>query len=136
MQEAQINLIKNLFLKDNSILVAYLFGSQARDKTNKYSDIDIAILFNEKINENDYTDKQIAMMANLNKVLNKEVDILILNKASLFLRYHILKEGIKVYERPDRNEHNFEAVAIMQYFDFLPIKKRIENGLLSKIKGA
>lgn len=120
----------NKYLKgDNTILSVHLFGSQSKGKSNKYSDIDIAVLFDNSVGEKDYTDKQISLMSDLSKALNKEIDVIILNRASLFL-----KEGIKTYERPDRNEHNFEALAIMQYLDFLPIKNRIENRLLLKIK--
>lgn len=136
LKRTQIDLIKNFFLKDNSILTVYLFGSQVKDKANKYSDIDIAILFDDTVKEREYSGRQIASITSLTEALGKEVDVIVLNRASLFLKYHILKYGIKVYERPHRNEHNFEAYAIMQYFDFLPIKNRIENGLLSKIKGA
>ncbi len=136
MQKTQINMLKKIFRKDNAILAAYLFGSQAIGKINKYSDIDIAVLFDEKLSGKAYTDKQIVMITHLSKVLNKEVDVIILNHSSLFLKYHILKQGIKIYESLYRNEHNFEAQAILQYFDFLPIKNRIENGLLAKIKEA
>ncbi len=73
-------------------------------------------------------------IADLSNILKKEVDVVALNQAPLFLRYHILKEGKKIYERKDRNEHNFEAQAILQYFDFLPVKTLIENGMLAKIK--
>ncbi len=135
MEKAKIDLINNVLKNDNSILAAYLFGSQVKSKPNKYSDIDIAILFDDKTREEDYTDKQITMMINLSEILNKEIDVVILNRAALFLKYHILKDGVKIYERLDRNEHIFEALAIIQYFDFLPIKNRIENGMLSKING-
>jgi len=135
MEELKINLIKNGLEQDSSILTAYLFGSQSKGKSNKYSDIDIAVLFDDESREEDYTDKQVSIANSLTQALNKEIDVIVLNKASLFLRYHILKEGVKIYERYGRDEHNFEALAILQYFDFLPIKNRIENGLLSKIKG-
>ncbi len=136
MEKPKINLINSSFKKDKSILLSYIFGSEVKGKTNKYSDIDIAVLFDNKIKEEEYTDKQIAIITNLSEVLNKEIDVVVLNRASLFLRYHILKEGVKIYERPDRDEHNFEAKAIIDYFDFLPIKNRIENGMLAKIKEA
>lgn len=126
--------IKEIFKSNESILVAYLFGSQVRGTANSYSDIDIAVLFDSKTKEGSYMDKQISVMNTLSKVLNKEVDVVVFNKAPLFLKYHILKEGLKVYEKPDRNEHSFEALAIVQYFDFLPIKQRIEEAMLAKIK--
>lgn len=136
MEEGEINLIKDYAMHDNSILAIFLFGSQVKGKTNKYSDIDIGILFDEKIKKENYTDTQISIITNLTDRLNKEVDVIILNKASLFLKYYILKDGVKIYERAGREEHNFEAISILQYFDFLPIKNRIENGLLRKIKEA
>ena len=136
MEKTKIDLINNYLKKDNFILAVYFFGSQIKGKSSRYSDIDIAILFDNKVKEEEYTDKQIVIINDLTAILGKEIDVTVLNRASLFLRYHILKEGMKIYERPTRVEHNFEAMAIMQYFDFLPIKNRIENGLLSKIKGA
>lgn len=135
MEKKKMGLINNILKKDSSILAAYLFGSQSKGKSNKYSDIDIAILFDDTVRGEDYTDKQITIMGNLSDALNKEIDIVVLNRAPLFLKYHILKEGVKVYERYGRNEHNFEAQTITHYLDFLPIKNKIENGLLSKIKG-
>jgi hypothetical protein len=94
----------------------------------------IAILFDNGAKEQNYTDKQIDIATNLSGILNKEIDVIILNRAPLFLKYHILKEGVKIYERHDRCEHNFEAKTIIEYLDFLPVKNRIESGLLAKIK--
>lgn len=136
MNVMQIDKIKNVLENDDSILAAYLFGSQAKGKPNKYSDVDIAVLFNERSGKESYMDKIMALMTDLSNILRKEVDVVTLNQASLFLRYHVLKEGKKIYEKKDRNEHNFEAQAILQYFDFLPVKTLIENGMLAKIKAA
>lgn len=134
MEKLKIDLMVNVLKKDTLILMAYLFGSQLEGRANEYSDIDVAILFDDKVEVGVYTDKQILIATLLSEKLNKEIDIVVLNRASLFLRYHVLKDGLKIYERDDRNEHNFEAQAIMEYFDFLPIRSRIENGLLSKLK--
>lgn len=136
MEKIKIDSIKNILKQDNSIIVVYLFGSQIKGKSSKYSDIDIAILFDDKVKKEEYTDKQIAIINNLSSILSKEIDVIVLNQTSLFLKYHILKEGIRIYEKPDRGQHDFEAKAIVEYLDFLPIKNRIENGLLTKIKEA
>lgn len=136
METTKIESIKKIIKNNSSVLAVYLFGSQARGKSNKYSDIDIAVLFDNKIRREEYTDRQIALMNFLSKSLKRETDVVVLNRAPLFLRYLILKEGKKIYERPGRDEHRFEAMAIVQYFDFLPVKTRIENALLSKIREA
>jgi predicted nucleotidyltransferase len=135
LKDYQRAMINNIFKNYGNILAVYLFGSQARNKENKYSDVDIAVLFDNSVKKEEYINLQIEIMNNLNRRLDKEADVIILNRASLFLKYHILKEGIKIYEREKRNEHNFEARAIVQYLDFLPVKNRIEQGVLAKIRG-
>lgn len=134
MKKIRIDLIRNILKNDNSILAIFLFGSQVKGKTNRYSDIDIGILFDDEVKVQDYTDKQIEFANNLTTALNREVDIIILNRASLFLKYLVLKEGLKIYEHPNRIDHSFEARSIIEYLDFLPIKNRIENAMLAKIK--
>ena len=135
LQNEELERIKGILEKDACILAAFLFGSQADGRPHKYSDVDIAVLFDDTVSQEKYTDRQISLITGLSEILKREVDIVILSRASLFLRYHILKHGIKVYERPGRNEHSFEAAAIIQYLDFVPIKNRIENSMLAKIKG-
>lgn len=134
MEKTEIDLIKDTLKNDNSILAIFLFGSLVKDKLNKYSDIDIGILFDNEVKVQDYTDRQIEFANNLNEALKREVDIIILNRAPLFLKYHILKEGVKIYERPNRDDHSFEARSIIEYLDFLPVRNRIENAMLAKIK--
>lgn len=136
MDKAIIDKINNIIEKEDFVLAAYLFGSQTKGIANKYSDVDIAVLFDEQLKPEEYTDKQIAIMNNISQALNREADVIILNSASLFLRYHILQQGIKIYEKQERDGRLFEARAITEYLDFLPIKNRIENALLNKIKEA
>jgi predicted nucleotidyltransferase len=132
--DRELQKINNIFKNDVSIVVAYLFGSQAAGKANKYSDVDIAILFDTTEKEYSYIDKQIDLILSISDVLDKEVDVVILNRASLTLQYTVIKEGKRIYERADRTSRSFEARAIVEYFDFLPLKTRMENGLIAKIK--
>ncbi len=132
----ELEKISNVFKKESAILAAYLFGSYISGNPNRYSDIDIAVLFDNAVNPKEYTDKQIDMVVDLSRLLGREADVIILNRAGSFLKYNVLKNGLRVYERPDRNGRSFEARAMVEYFDFLPIKNRIEEGILSKIKKA
>lgn len=136
MPEINFDLIVNTVESDESIAAVYLFGSYAKGKAAKFSDVDMAVLFEARVPKEEYADRQVALMLELSRVLNKEADVVILNSASLFMKYHVLKEGRKIYENPGRNEHSFEAMAIVQYLDFLPLKTRMEAGLLRHIKEA
>ena len=134
--EKELEKISNVFKKEGALLAVYLFGSYASGNPHRYSDVDMAVLFDKTTNPEDYTDKQIDLVVSLGRLLGREADVVVLNRAGSFLKYNVLKNGLRVYERPDRNERDFEARAIVEYFDFLPIKNRIEEGILSKIKKA
>ena len=134
--EKELEKISNVFKKESALLAVYLFGSYASGNPHRYSDVDMAVLFDKTTNPEDYTDKQIDLVVSLGRLLGREADVVVLNRAGSFLKYIVLKNGLRVYERPDRSERGFEARAIVEYFDFLPIKNRIEEGILSKIKKA
>ena len=134
--DKELEKISNVFKKESALLAVYLFGSYASGNPHRYSDIDMAVLFDKTVNPEDYTDKQIDLAVSLGRLLGREADVVVLNRAGSFLKYIVLKNGLRVYERPDRSERGFEARAIVEYFDFLPIKNRIEEGILSKIKKA
>ena len=126
--------VMNSLKRDNSLLAIYLFGSRASGKARKYSDIDIAALYDEKVDKKEYTDKRIEIMTAVSELLDREVDVVVLNQAPPILKYHILKYGMRLYERSNRQEHSFEVQAIQEYFDFLPIRSRMEQGLIRKVK--
>ena len=128
--------IKNYFATQKEILCVYLFGSTATGKDNKFSDVDVAVLFDSALPPKQYTQKKLTFMDNLSRILNRDVDIVVLNEASSFLKFQVIKQRVRIYERPNRREHTFEARTIMEYFDFLPIRRKLESVLINNIKGA
>lgn len=129
------NTIKDYFTTQEKVQCVYLFGSTTTGKNNKFSDVDVGILFDRGLAEEQYTNRQLALMDKLSQLLKRDVDVIILNKASSFLKFQIIKNGTRIYERPDRTEHSFEARAIMEYFDFLPVRRKLEKSLINRIKG-
>ena len=74
-------------------------------------------------------------MDEISRLIDRNVDIVVLNKASSFLKFQIIQSGTRIYERPDRAEHHFEAYAISEYLDFLPIREQLETALIHRVKG-
>lgn len=110
----------NKFLKDDKfILFAYLFGSRAGEDYNSKSDVDVAVYLDEK-EDNTLFKKRIELISGLSKILKKDVDIIILNKASLFLKYVILREGRLIYDKAPSKRIDFELKSTNEYFDFKP----------------
>lgn len=129
-------ILKDYFLDKPGVLCAYLFGSVAREKEHSYSDMDIAVLYDDSILPSEYADRQITLSVDLSQLLNRNVDMVILNRASPYLKFQIIREGIRIYESPKRKDRSFEAHSIIEYFDFLPIKNLLEASLLKRLKEA
>lgn len=130
------NILKDYFLNKPEVLCIYLFGSVAREKEHSYSDIDMAVLYDDSVPPSSYADRQITFSVEMSQLLDKNVDILILNRASPYLKFQIFREGIRIYENQKRKDRSFEAHSILEYFDFLPIKNLLEASLIKRIKEA
>lgn len=119
MDEKLKNAIK-IFINhiDNKyeIEFAYLFGSIAKGKENKLSDIDIAVKF--KNNYNNMKDMLIRgeIIDFASKFFDKNVDIISLDKASIFLKYEVIKDGLII--KDNLNRATFESLVLREYFDF------------------
>lgn len=126
--------IKSYVAKEKDILCVYLFGSAASGKENKFSDVDIAILFDNSISRENYSQRALSVMDGLSSVLDRNVDIVILNTANSFLKFRVIKTGVRLYERQGRGSRLFEARSVIEYFDFLPIRERLEKTLIANIR--
>ena len=129
-------IIKNYFQTTTEVLCVYLFGSFAAGKENKMSDVDLGVIFDEKIIKEDFGDKVLDYIADLSELSKREVDVVALNSAFPFLKFQILKSGQRIYEREGREDHCFEVKAINEYFDYLPYRQRMEKAIINKIRNS
>jgi len=130
------NKIKGYFSSRKGVITVYLFGSVAAGKENRFSDVDVAVLFDPAMPPREYSDEILSIMDDLSRILDREIDVVALNNTGAFLKYQIIKSGVRIYEREGRAEHSFEARAIVEYLDFLPIRSMLEKAVISDIKGA
>ncbi len=112
-----------------SIILVYLFGSQARGEGGPISDYDFAILFSEK----PPAPKRYALVHELARLLGTErVDLVVLNRANIELRYSVIATGCPLYEASRAARVEFEAQTLSLYFDYLPILRRQRRELLAE----
>lgn len=99
LEANKIERVRNYF-KTSPVLKAYLFGSYARNEADNNSDIDILV-------DLDYSQKIglhfIQMKIDLEKILNKEVDLVSSNGLSKYIKPIIDNEKELIYAR--RNNH-------------------------------
>lgn len=90
-----INKIIQHYLNAQPVRKAYLFGSYARSEENSESDIDILIELEENVDLFQF----INIKLELEKLINKQVDLVSSNGISPRLKPYIDKEKILIYEK-------------------------------------
>jgi len=89
-QEDFLKFIKN----EGNIEIAYLFGSYADDTYNEATDIDIAVIYKDDIDEYDHAWKNL----DVSKIFGYiDVDYIDLEKVNVFLQFEILQKGKLIY---------------------------------------
>ena len=128
------------FRKHPEILAVYAFGSVAKGKAHRSreidlsSDLDLGILLSFSVPLQKRWDWWKRLYGELNSCIKQEVDVVIMNGASLGLVHEILRTGKRIYERPGRKFRREEAQLLIEALDFLPTKISIEEKLVQHVK--
>jgi len=112
--------------------LSYLFGSIAKGEDNNMSDIDIAIKF-----ENTYMSLNDALIRGEiidlgQAIFNMQMDIVNLDRASIFLKHQVVKYGIVIMDYPDRA--SFESLVFREYFDFKYYSDIYDDNIVQRLK--
>lgn len=111
LSQSQKNQLKKLAQKYHLKLIL-LFGSQVKGPVTPESDVDIAVLGDINFNF-----KKILFLSNdLEKILNKEIDLALLNTASPFLKFQVAKNSQLLYGK-NRDYAKFKIHAFSEYAD-------------------
>jgi predicted nucleotidyltransferase len=105
------------------IAAAYQFGSTARGQEGPLSDLDIAILVDDKRAPSDLDLLRIELLLayELQKQLTvSEVDLITLNRQRLPLQYAVLRTGRLIYEADPKYRIRFIQKVVQSYLDFQP----------------
>ena len=103
--------------KKKSILFAYLFGSYAKNTLTKLSDVDIGVYIDPASPRPAYG-YEAEIIAELMLVLKRnDIDVVVLNKAPIFLRYQVINYGELLFSRSDDLDTQFRFETYRDYFD-------------------
>ncbi|HLJ35311.1 MAG TPA: HepT-like ribonuclease domain-containing protein [Ktedonobacteraceae bacterium] len=123
----------NQLFAQNPVNAAYLAGSlSTRTSFGHLSDVDIAILLMDQIKSDQFLDYQLYFFSELAKRLESEnIDVVILNQASLLLKLQVIKYGQILFTRDEKQRVSFETKAVMDYLDFKKFDE-IQNEALGR----
>ncbi len=121
LKEDIIKKTADFFIKRPEVKFAYLFGSVAAGKSNKLSDVDLAVFIDD-----DYLGKnkfaygyKAELITELIKVLRtNNVDLVILNNIPALLKHKILTKGKLLVCRDDSERIRFQVKTLNGYNDF------------------
>lgn len=122
-------------LPQQEVALAYLFGSYAKGGAHRFSDIDIAILFDPNLPQQDYLNRELELIQIFQDLVEDEaVDLTILNLAPPDLRYRILREGLLLFSSLENLRVNFEICTTEDYFDVQLYLRTYGQELFRQIK--
>lgn len=105
------------YAPEYNIILAVLFGSQARGTARSDSDVDIAFLANPRLD----TARLANLQTLLSEALGARVDLVDIGGAAPLLLKQIALEGKSVYESTQGAFATVRVQAMMLYFDAKPL---------------
>ena len=121
--------------EENEAVSVYIFGSYAKGDISPLSDVDIAILLSRDIDKREFFNKKLKFNNEIVKILHQnKVDILILNEAFPSLKFHVITEGVVIFDKDPVFRYDFEARTLVEYIDTKPLRKEYNKSLFEKVK--
>ncbi|MBU0573806.1 MAG: nucleotidyltransferase domain-containing protein [Candidatus Margulisiibacteriota bacterium] len=122
--------------KEADVITAYLYGSRAEGAARENSDIDIAILLDEKQTPQTPYGRDVNLARQLEKIFFPlKVDIRILNHASPFFRFQVIKKGKVIHSKDENQRADFEGTTRNKYFDLKPLYKLLFADMDQRLSG-
>jgi predicted nucleotidyltransferase len=115
----------------HSVVLAYLFGSQATGQTGPLSDVDIAVLLESNIARDQWLDIQLDLINKLTGLFQRDdVDVVILNQATPLLADRVVRFGQRLYEPDPLLRVRFEVETFQRYVDTAPLRRAQRQRML------
>jgi predicted nucleotidyltransferase len=102
---------------------AYIFGSVVTGRARPDSDIDVAILVEDRTRPKKGFRYRLDRLTDLMGVLQRDdVDVVLLNEAPPLLAHRVLSRGRLVFERSPAARVHFQVRAVNRYLDTQPMR--------------
>lgn len=120
-------------LAGEPVVVAYLFGSQARGTARADSDVDVAALLAPEVPAATYLDAQLRIAQKLSDATHLgDVDVVVLNDAPLPLRGRVVHDRQVVYCTDEPARVEYESLTFREFVDFRVHAEQTDRELLAR----
>jgi predicted nucleotidyltransferase len=125
--------LKSYFIEDSTIEAAYLFGSFAHGRQRAGSDVDIAILLDERRGRIERKALMDRLLQDLGRLLRRDIHILILNDASCTARIEAVFRGRCIDVKDQEALAQFKMLTLAHFADFGPVMDRFHDKLKQRL---
>lgn len=104
------------------VTCCYLFGSRAGHDFYPDSDIDLAVIFKNFSTTRHDLAMEIEIQDAFTEILvPMEIDLMFLQKAPVYLKFNVIKNGKVIFSSDEEFRTDFEDVTVRDYLDFKPV---------------
>ncbi len=107
------------------VRLAFLFGSSVTRGIDAARDIDVAVSFARPVS----LLEQCELGVQLEQVVGLEIDLVDVDSASTLLRWEVVRKGVVLCARDQRDLADFRARVPLEYFDLQPYLDHEAEGL-------
>lgn len=112
-----------------AIISLHLFGSMAEGKGRPSSDLDFAVLVEAGASD---SFPLLSFASALERICDRQVDLIVLNRAGEVLKHQVRKAGRLVFERDAEKRKRFEIYGRKTYEDFLYLHRRYMKSMVTR----
>ncbi len=118
----------------HDVVLAYLYGSQARGAAGPLSDVDVAVQFRAELSNAERFRKLLAAMGEFMDIFQRDdVFVADLDDATPLLRFEVYREGRLLYCQDEALRIKFMTEALRDYEDTRPLRRLQRDYLLQSI---
>ncbi len=134
MQNEITDKVKSYFNKQSETSAVYLFGSYAKGKNRKYSDIDLGILLkHESVCNEDELHK--LYLIDLAALLRKDIHLVFMNNAGESILLQIFKYGKCIVNNDPYMLTRFKMIRHSMIADFAYYKNMMQKSFIKNMHG-
>lgn len=119
LKKSDLEKIKNFFTNKPEIAAVYLYGSFAKNKATKNSDIDLGVVF-EKKELKPFASPEVGLAIELSNLLNRKTEVADLEQCQIDFSHRVISEGMLIYSQNEVKRIAFEEKILRDFFDLKP----------------